>query len=468
VTRDQVFFSIATAIGEALQDDELRANAAAFAAEPIVDFEHRAIVLRGTTDVVQPEGGLYVLADGSTLATPASGLVTLAGELQVGPGDAAVVEAGSLLATGSGLLTARAGAGLYLSVESGATLGGETTVQSQATLGVEAPLDNSGELVLLPNASLIVEGVLGNEGQLLSAGGVVLADELANGAEGHFIGRGDLLTPVINDGLVTCTGDTAVVGDYTNNGTTIVQLGTLAIIGTLIDNGIIIGDVAGGAAGGGGAPRPGDGLAISGDYVAGRGASLRMPDPVWRMSVLGSFDVAVDDQARFDLSLAELVVGGEGGLASVEVLGRDVGASVEGLDRTLPGHFPIRLLRIARGQTYLLDEHDNANDGQESDEALYVEHLVIEADALLVTNGRRVYHSQLTLDGDVDVRENLVPIATCPADVNESGAVDVDDLLLVILDFGLTGNDLATDIDGDGIVTVDDLLTLILSWGPCP
>ncbi len=51
-----------------------------------------------------------------------------------------------------------------------------------------------------------------------------------------------------------------------------------------------------------------------------------------------------------------------------------------------------------------------------------------------------------------------------PADVNQDGEVDVNDLLLVIGDWGCTSNCTA-DIDGDGNVNVVDLLLVIANWG---
>ena len=54
----------------------------------------------------------------------------------------------------------------------------------------------------------------------------------------------------------------------------------------------------------------------------------------------------------------------------------------------------------------------------------------------------------------------------CPADVDGSGTVDVEDLILVVLAWG-TG-DPAADVDGNGIVNVQDLVTVVLAWGKCP
>ncbi|MDG2423186.1 MAG: hypothetical protein P8M22_04335 [Phycisphaerales bacterium] len=55
--------------------------------------------------------------------------------------------------------------------------------------------------------------------------------------------------------------------------------------------------------------------------------------------------------------------------------------------------------------------------------------------------------------------------APCPGDFNLNGAIDVDDLLAVIGNFG-TSNDLY-DLDQDGVVDVDDLLQIISTFGPC-
>ena len=58
---------------------------------------------------------------------------------------------------------------------------------------------------------------------------------------------------------------------------------------------------------------------------------------------------------------------------------------------------------------------------------------------------------------------------SCPGDVDGSGQVDVNDLLIVLALWGNPPGALATaDMNSDGIVNVEDLLTLIANWGPCP
>ena len=57
----------------------------------------------------------------------------------------------------------------------------------------------------------------------------------------------------------------------------------------------------------------------------------------------------------------------------------------------------------------------------------------------------------------------------CEADVDESGEVDIVDVLLVLALWGQgeTPAGEAADVDGDGIVGVDDLLVIIGQWGDC-
>ncbi|MHC5005197.1 MAG: hypothetical protein ACYTJ0_18990 [Planctomycetota bacterium] len=56
---------------------------------------------------------------------------------------------------------------------------------------------------------------------------------------------------------------------------------------------------------------------------------------------------------------------------------------------------------------------------------------------------------------------------SCPADTDDSGAVDVDDLVNVIFDWQTDGCGHGGEVDGSGTVDVDDLVQVILSWGAC-
>ena len=66
---------------------------------------------------------------------------------------------------------------------------------------------------------------------------------------------------------------------------------------------------------------------------------------------------------------------------------------------------------------------------------------------------------------DTPGSENPACPTACEGDFDDSGAVDVDDLLAFISAWGT--NDMFFDLDGDGTIGVDDLLMLINAWGPC-
>ena len=54
----------------------------------------------------------------------------------------------------------------------------------------------------------------------------------------------------------------------------------------------------------------------------------------------------------------------------------------------------------------------------------------------------------------------------CPSDLTGDGSVGVDDLLLVLLEWGYCPW-CDTELTGDGRVDIDELLQLIGDWGAC-
>ena len=75
---------------------------------------------------------------------------------------------------------------------------------------------------------------------------------------------------------------------------------------------------------------------------------------------------------------------------------------------------------------------------------------------------------QAAVRGDVGSLEQtnlLGPAVVCDADINHDGVVAIEDLLMVIDQFG--ANDPTADVNGDGIVDISDLLEVVGSWGPC-
>ncbi len=71
--------------------------------------------------------------------------------------------------------------------------------------------------------------------------------------------------------------------------------------------------------------------------------------------------------------------------------------------------------------------------------------------------------------GELDVDQNgvLDVCESCPGDVDGSGDVGADDLLIVLAEWGPCASGCDGDIDGSGHVGVDDLLTIVGNWGSC-
>jgi hypothetical protein len=55
----------------------------------------------------------------------------------------------------------------------------------------------------------------------------------------------------------------------------------------------------------------------------------------------------------------------------------------------------------------------------------------------------------------------------CPGDTDGNGAVDIDDIVNVVLDFGTDGSGNGGDVDGSGVVDIDDVVLVVLSFGTC-
>ena len=73
-----------------------------------------------------------------------------------------------------------------------------------------------------------------------------------------------------------------------------------------------------------------------------------------------------------------------------------------------------------------------------------------------------------SLDSFTGPGEVWVLTDLCPADSNNSGTVNVTDLLALLAKWGPCSAPCPADNTGDGTVNVTDLLALLASWGACP
>ena len=472
LTQSTTHGSIVAALAAANQNDSLLASVGAFIAAGDVDFNGKGVTLASSGPVAQATSDVYTMADGATLASAPGTDVTPNGLLRIEAGDQAEVQGQSLLLGATGAIDVFANAGLTVTTTAPSTLSGATTLLASGTLSFNQDAANEGSMTMLNGATLDVGGTWTNRAQLNMSSAYLLADTFHNDTGGSVVGYGEWFTPVLNDAAITTIGDTTVVGDYTNNGTTTVQIGTLTIIGSLTNNGTIVGDVQttmARSAGGGGLTMPGDGMSVSGSYIAGAGAALLMPTDVWRLSVGGDFDIAINGATRYDMADSELRLNG-GGMQDVERMSRDIGPDPAGYDRSFTGHFPLGTLHVRPLTTAnLVDAHDNDRQGQAACEALYVTALIVEAGATLNTNGCPVYYDTLQLDGVVDNPRNLtfVKATLCPADTNGDDVVNVTDLLDLLASWGPCAVPCPSDVNSDGVVNVTDLLALLAAWGAC-
>lgn len=62
---------------------------------------------------------------------------------------------------------------------------------------------------------------------------------------------------------------------------------------------------------------------------------------------------------------------------------------------------------------------------------------------------------------------DVSPVDDCPADIDGSGEVDIDDLFMLLGAWGPCPG-CPEDLDGNDVVDIDDLFILLGEWGPCP
>jgi hypothetical protein len=84
----------------------------------------------------------------------------------------------------------------------------------------------------------------------------------------------------------------------------------------------------------------------------------------------------------------------------------------------------------------------------------------------IVASGTIAADSALGGDPNVIAFQMLPPPPPCVADINDDDVVDVEDMLLVLTDWGAGGLN-PSDVNLDMQVNISDLLAVIVMWGPC-
>jgi len=286
---------------------------------------------------------------------------------------------------------------------------------------------------------------------------------------GTMVGTFDMFGSMTNGGTVQATDDVLITGDLTNDNLVAIHRGVLYVLGNLTNNGTIVGEVdPGPGIRGGDEPAEGDGLRVVGNYAAGSGASLYMQHENWRLAVGGNFDVAINNNAQFDMSLATLDFTSHTGQdpQEVEVMSADMGGIEEALDPAFDGAFPFGLVRVNSGATVdLVDYHDNDNAGQDLSEVIYTASLVVEVGATLRTNGYIIYAAEVDNQGTIVGEDDIIIInPPMPGDADGDGIVGILDILVVIAEWGPCPDDCNSDFDDNGVVDILDILVVIANW----
>ena len=436
LTLGTVHQTIADALLAARNDDVISVAAFRFEVEPTIDFQSIGVTLRSSQGITQPDTGDYTLADGATLFAPSPQPATFAGDVTAPFGARTNISAASVSVASTGVLFADPAA--------------------QIILDSALTFDSAGVLDIL-GGSILTSAAFLNTGAIAIVQGVLAADSIDN--QGTLAGSGDIFANVTSAGDITLTADTLLAGSLVNDGTVTIQSGVFTILGTLTNNGTIVGDL--GARGASPA-----GIFVNGALTLGSAAALEL-GPGARAVVAGSVSATTTDASLFNLAEAELRAAGLGAIQRFEAMSTDEGPDIAALTRGEPGRFPIGTLRIGPTSAVveLADDHDN--DGLPLPEAVYVRNLVIDPGAELRTAGTRVYYETLTFAGTVDHPANLIPLAAagCAADISADGTVGSTDLAFLLALWGGPGS---ADLNADGTINAADLAILLSAWGPCP
>lgn len=517
--------SIAEALNEARE--ELWCNLRVLAAAPLfqnvsltlddepVDFTSRAGITISASNI-------YTLNHGSSLATTAAPL-TIDGQLRVASNATVDLASTSISLASTGTITAFQGSTLRASNTASSALNGVVRLLAGATLDASNALSlgSTSSLTAQPGATLLSNSSITLSGAANLTGASLYSDSLTTSAGSHSfldstIGTGPISIGAVttmnrcsvaatattitaagrltfagehyanltNSGRFYAVGNSLIVGNLTNNvgGIFTVQAGVTTLIGSLVNNGVIVGVIQNPAR-----PeslagfeegetslfdftQPGDGLSIQGDFTLGVNAAFTLPNAAWRFTISGNFDCAINDPARFDLRLAELAFALNPIAQGIEAMSTDRGP-IPAAYTPGPGNYPIGTLRVASFSLNTTDARDNDNLGQAACEAIYVENLIIEPGATLSAPNCPIYYKNLVNNGTIATPWNVIRVPpACPGDANRDGVVNFADITAVLNNWNITypGSTGVGDANLDGVVNFADITSVLNFFGqPC-
>ncbi len=435
------YATIVAAMLPAASGQQITATEAAWRTAGGINSFGRSLGLVSSGDLRIPSTSVLDVGGSSQVRSSAGLNVEIFGQLR--SSGYINVDAGSFRLGSRGIMTARTGSSLSINAPT-ARLDGQTRLEQGASLTFAGSAEAIGSTTCAIDSSLTLGGSFTNIDTFTITAGTINAPLFWNRAQFNVFGT------------------SAIFGSLLNNAgaTTTIRSGTLFVFGDLTNNGTVIGTICSTCSG-----LP-PGMDVGGTLSLGDSSNLTMPFVGSVVHIGGSFDCAINANTRFDMAQATLQMQSARPEVALEVMSADIGIDALGLDRSLPGHFPIGELHIGGTPTTvrLVDAHDNALDGTGACEAIYVDTLRIDAGSRLINTTCRIYYNTLVNAGTVDAPENLIPLqgTPCPADFNADGGVDGAD----VVDFfaAWEAGESTADVNLDGGVDGGDIDVFFAAW----
>jgi hypothetical protein len=438
---DLSYATISAGLLAASSGEQLTVTEAAWRTASSVDTAGKSIAFVGNDDIRTPPQSVITLGGSSSLTAPSGAVIVINGQLRIN--DYGDLYADTFRLGSRGIMTARTNASLSINAPT-AKLDGQTRLEQGASLTFAGGAEAIGSTTCAFESTLTAGTSFTNIDTFTITAGTINAPLFWNRAQFNVFGT------------------SAIFGSLLNNAgaTTTIRSGTLFVFGDLTNNGTVIGTICSTCSG-----LP-PGMDVGGTLSLGPAANLTMPFVGSVVHIGGSFDCAINANTRFDMAQATLQMQSARPEVTLEVMSADIGVDALGLDRSLPGHFPIGELHIGGAPTTvrLVDAYDNALDGTGACEALYVDTLRIDAGSRLINTTCRIYYNTLVNGGTVDAPENLIPLqgTPCPADFNADGGVDGAD----VVDFfaAWEAGESSSDVNQDGGVDGGDIDVFFAAW----